>query len=110
VNNPDTDLLQRVTALDTDAAEALLDPAPEARPGFTCDIPPGFEHPLIEFYAAIEQPRRQPIIQDGQRLADELQELSQWLIDGDWTRLKLHREAKATVLAESAEALKEFGA
>jgi len=82
---PETQLARHIAERDTDTDEAL-----------------------IEFAPAVEQ--RYPIIQNGQNLAAAQHRLSQLLIDGDWTRIKLEREALATMTAESAAALREFGA
>ncbi|MEA3641869.1 MAG: hypothetical protein VBE63_18310 [Lamprobacter sp.] len=101
-------LARRIAERDTDTAEALIESAIEERPVFPREFPPGFEPDLVEF--AAEQRQRGAIIQDGQRLARELHGLSQMLIDGDWTRLQMQREHLATVTAESAAALREFGA
>ncbi|MFP4063640.1 MAG: hypothetical protein ACLFQ1_11740 [Halochromatium sp.] len=96
----DDTLARHIAERDTDAAEALLGPtnAPEPPP------------PATDWTDLAEPPPRAALIQDGQQLAQGLHRLSRLLADGDWSRIRLHREQWATVTAESAAALREFGA
>lgn len=83
MNNPDTDLMQRVRRYDTDPVEPAMTPPVTAR---------------------------RALIQDGQALARDLYRIAEMLRDGNWTLLRMQADHYAVRLDEAGNACKELGA
>lgn len=122
--HPEIQLAHHVAARDTDPTEALIEPE---RPVFPREWPEELLREWPQADAAgprdaaephetdsqadtLRQRARLPVIQDGQRLARELHTYARLIRDGDWTLLKMQASEVATVLSESGNTLREFGA